>query len=440
MPDQTSKDNIIPRDDLPREENPEKGEQAGPLDVPQMDAGEDHQELQDSMLARPSIPVRHIVPDTEVEGAQPAQRQIREAMGDPSATSSQEPGPKAKPVSILRKRWRKFKSLKRGYYSFLLLVALYAISFALPLIINNKALVVHYNGEYYFPVFTFHPATTFGQTGGGEMDYRLLDEQFEQQGGDNWALMPLYEWDPYEVDFAGAGEDQFPLDPSDRHWFGTDDTGRDIFARMCYGFNVSISFALLLTLIEYLIGGALGGLMGYFGGKFDLFSQRIVEIWSTIPFLYTVIIVSSILVPNFMILILVLSLFNWIGISYYMRGEFLREKGKDYVAAAIALGVSDRQIIFKHILPNALTPMIAYLPFTIVGGITSLVSLDYLGFGLPPPIPSWGQMVHVGLGEVESWWLTVVPLGAMFITLLLVTFIGESIREAFDPRVFSRLR
>jgi microcin C transport system permease protein len=385
---------------------------------------------------RPTLPIRHVVPDTEVEEQASAQREIRDAIGDPYGTG--EPAITVPPVSILRKRWRKFKSLKRGYYSFLFLIALYLISFALPVLVNNKPSVVSYNGELFFPVMNFYSGETFGQAGvSAEPDYRQLSEEFANRDGD-WMIMPFYTWNAYEIDYD-AGE-SFPVGPSSRHWFGTDNTGRDVFSRMCYGFNISISFALLLTIIEYIIGAALGGLMGYFGGKIDLISQRLVEIWSTIPFLYTVIIVSSIIIPNFMILIFVLSLFGWVGISYYMRGEFLREKGKDYVAAAIALGVSDRQIIFRHILPNALTPMIAFLPFSVVGGISSLVALDFLGFGLPEPTPSWGQMVSVGLGDIESWWLVMTPLGAMFMTLLLVTFIGEAIREAFDPKVFSRLR
>jgi microcin C transport system permease protein len=197
---------------------------------------------------------------------------------------------------------------------------------------------------------------------------------------------------------------------------------------------------LILVFFEYLIGTAIGSAMGYFGGRLDLYGLRLVEIWSNIPFLYTVIIVSSIVQPSFLLLILLISLFDWVGVTYYMRGEFYREKAKDYVAAAIALGVPSNKIIFKHILPNALTPLIARLPFSIIAGIFSLVSLDYLGFGLAPPTASWGQMVGVGLQNVDSWWLVVVPISAMFITLLLITFIGEAIREAFDPRVYSRLQ
>ncbi|HVZ38783.1 MAG TPA: ABC transporter permease subunit [Candidatus Kapabacteria bacterium] len=347
--------------------------------------------------------------------------------------------PTDRPVSLLRKRLRKFKSLKRGYYSFLLLLALYIISFAFPILINNKPMVVRYNGEFYFPVLAFHNGETFGQKGEqAEADYTKLRKEFDKPGNPNWMIMPLYPWDPYHVDYEDGGS--FPLEPSSRHIMGTDDTGRDIFSRMAYGFNVSVSFAILLTVLEYILGTIIGGVMAFFGGKLDLIGQRIVEVWSTIPFLYTVIIVSSILVPNFMVLIFVITLFNWVGTSYYMRGEFYREKGKDYVAAAIALGASNRQIMFKHILPNSLTPLIAFLPFTIVGNIQSLVALDFLGFGLPAPTPSWGQMLEVGLKNIDKTWLIATPLGAMFVTLLLITFIGEAVREAFDPRVFSRLR
>jgi microcin C transport system permease protein len=436
MADDSSKNNTIPRDEAPRNENREISEMRGPLDVPQEERGEDIPTLADRMLARQSVPIRHEIPDGAVDRGQSAPSELREAIGDAEGTG-QAPVPQ-KSVSILRKRFARFKSIKRGYYSFIILVALYALSFALPLFVNNSALIVHYKGETYFPLFSYYPGSLFGQAGqSGEADYRKLNETFKAADDGSWVLMPLYHWGPYESDFEESGSPPHP--PSSRHLLGTDDTGRDVLARMAYGFNVSISFAIMLTFIQYIIGATLGSLMGYYGGKLDLISQRFVEIWSNIPFLYMVIIVSSILIPSFMLLIFIISLFGWIGISYYMRGEFLREKGRDYVAAAIALGATDSQIIFKHILPNALTPLIASFPFTIVAGITALVSLDYLGFGLPAPTPSWGQMVGVGLGNLK-WWLVVAPLSAMFITLLLVTFIGEAIREAFDPRVFSRLR
>ena len=340
----------------------------------------------------------------------------------------------APPVSIFRKRVRKFKTLKRGYYSFVVLTVVYALSFLLPLFVGKRPVILHYKGETYFPAFfSFNPGSAFGQTDPetgnpltGEADYRKLSETLADSD-DGWMVMPLYTWDPYENDYNAV------LDgPSSEHLLGTDDIGRDVFARMCYGFRISLSFALILVFFEYLIGTAIGSAMGYFGGRLDLYGLRLVEIWSNIPFLYTVIIVSSIVQPSFLLLILLISLFDWVGVTYYMRGEFYREKAKDYVAAAIALGVPSNKIIFKHILPNALTPLIARLPFSIIAGIFSLVSLDYLA--------SWGQMVGVGLQNVDSWWLVVVPISAMFITLLLITFIGEAIREAFDPRVYSRLQ
>lgn len=346
-----------------------------------------------------------------------------------------------KSISILQKRWKKFKSLKRGYVSLIVIITLYLLSFALPILINSKAVIVRYNGSTYFPVFHgFYDGNTFGQTetGAAEADYRKLNQTFKEDGKGNWVLMPPWTWNPFENDFSSS--EAHPQAPSSNHIFGTDNTARDVFARMAYGFNISISFALILTVLSELIGVIVGGVMGYYGGKVDLLGQRFIEIWSNLPAMYVIIIVSSIIIPNFTLLVFLLVAFGWIGITYFIRGEFLREKSKDYVAAAVALGAKDGNIIFKHILPNSLTPLISFFPFNVVGGISGLVGLDFLGFGLPPPTPSWGQMVHEGLQNIEGWWLIVVPLGAMFITLVLITFIGEAIREAFDPRTFSRLR
>lgn len=340
--------------------------------------------------------------------------------------------------SLLCKRVRRFRSIKRGYYSFVIILSLYIISFFAPLLINYRALVVKYEGRLYFPVFKFYQGKTFGQDVYGEANYRALKEQFKAAGGGNWVLMPLYPYGPLES--LTDPRSQPPNPPSWEHWFGTDDRGRDVFARIVYGFNTSLSFSLLIVFISYLVGISVGASLGYFGGKYDILAQRFIEIWSSVPFLYTVIIVSSILRPNFLLLVFLLCLFGWMGLTYYVRGEFYREKAKDYVHAAIAMGVSDRKILFKHILPNALTPVIAFAPFAIVGGIFSLVALDYLGFGLPPPTPSWGELVGQGMANIFSWWLVLFPLGAMFLTLLSVVFIGEAVRQAFDPREYSRLR
>jgi microcin C transport system permease protein len=435
MADHGSEDRVIPRDDVPREGDGGHAQEFAFDDIPR---------LEDRMLARQSVAIRHLMTDVEALDRQSAPAELAEASG--GATSSQPPK-QTRSVSIFRKRLRKFKSLKRGYYSFIVLTVLYVVSFLLPILVNNKAIIVHYNGKTYFPALlalvpgasSFYPGTAFGHSENtGEANYRMLDAEFEKANAGNWVIMPPYRWNPVQNDFDNPEEN--PSGPSSRHILGTDDVGRDVFARMCYGFNISISFALILVALEYLIGAIIGGTMGYYGGKFDLIAQRFVEIWSNIPFLYTVIIIGSIVIPSFSMLIWILAAFQWISISAYMRGEFYREKAKDYVAAAIALGARDRQIIFRHILPNSLTPMIAFLPFAVVGGITVLVSLDFLGFGLPVPTPSWGQMLDVGRQNLDKWWLIVTPLSALFITLLLVTFIGEAIREAFDPRVFSRLR
>lgn len=344
-------------------------------------------------------------------------------------------------ISIFRKRWRKFKSIKRGYYSFLVMLILYVISFILPLFINHNAILVKYNGNYYFPMFKsgIYEESFFGQEGFGEANYRNLKKKFEAAGGDNWVLMPIFPYSPNE-NLLDEIEGSPPHPPTGGHFFGTDDRARDVFARTLYGFNISISFALVVTTFAYLIGVSIGSLLGFFGGKLDILGQRVIEIWSTLPFLYVMIIVSSILQPNFILLVLILTAFSWMGITYYVRGEFYREKARDYVSAAVSLGAKNRTIIFKHILPNSLTPIISFAPFAIVADISALVSLDFLGFGLPPPTPSWGQLVRQGMTNIEHWWLVAVPLGAMFLTLIAIVFIGEAIREAFDPKVYSRMR
>ena len=345
-----------------------------------------------------------------------------------------------KQESILQKRWKKFKSLKRGYYSLITLLTLYFISFFLPLVINNRALIVNYNNELYFPIITgYIPGKQFGQEVPGEARYRLLKESFTQDiNHNNWVLMPPYSFSPYE-DITFEGNKMFDP-PSKRHWLGTDNTGRDVFARLCYAFNISISFGLILTIINYIVGIVIGGCMGYYGGKFDLFFQRLIEIWSSLPMLFVIIIISSILKPSFMLLIGIYTLVNWISMTYLIRAEFYREKAKPYVAAALSMGQSNFKVMFKHILPNSLVPVITYFPFSVVAGISALVGLDYLGFGLPPPTPSWGQMLDVGLSNITKWWMVFAPVTSQFLTLLAIVFIGEGVREAFDPKVYSRLR
>ena len=347
-----------------------------------------------------------------------------------------------KAESILQKRWRKFKTLKRGWYSFLLLSFLFATSFLNPLFINSRALVVQHDGQTRFPIMEGHiEARDLGQRAIGEANYRELKKQYAEAGEGDWVLMPLYPYHPNESllkdpDLPGSP----PHAPSATHWMGTDDRARDVFARLAYGFQLSIAFGLGVVTCAYMIGMTVGAILGFFGGRVDILGQRLVEIWAGLPFLYTVIIVSSLVRPTFLLLIPLLAIFRWVGISFYMRGEFYREKSKDYVAAAIAQGESNANIIFRHILPNSLTPIVSFAPFALVGAISSLVSLDFLGFGMQPPTPSWGELVKQGLANISAWHLVFFPLGALFGTLIMVVFIGEAVREAFDPRTFSRLR
>ncbi|MEE2705991.1 MAG: ABC transporter permease subunit [Planctomycetota bacterium] len=363
-----------------------------------------------------------------------------------------------KSPSLLKLRLRKFRRLKRGYYSFLVLVAVYLLSFLLPFLVGNRALMVRYDGTHYFPAFRTYLHQTFGyfpklgffqdrayppqELGQDSVavttDFRALQQQYTEEDSGNFVLMPPLPYSPNEQ-FLDVAEEP-PNHPSSDHWLGTDDRGRDVFARLVYGFRISISFALVVTCTAYLIGTLTGAVLGYFAGWIDLIGLRLVEIWGAIPFLYTVIIVSSMLSPNFAILAGVLAAFGWLGILYYIRGEFYREKSKDYVAAAHAIGESNLRIIVQHILPNSLTPIIAFAPFAIVLNINTLVALDFLGFGLPAPTPSWGELIGQGKANWRDWHLVVFPLVAMFITLQLIVFIGEAVREAFDPKVFSRLR
>ena len=415
--------------------------------------------------------------------------------------------------SILKKRIRRFKSIKRGYYSFILLVTLYLLSFFAPILVNSKALLVCYsnnqydqgedfiddnnntlwdigesfqdNKYYYFPALSdlfggifynkYYEAKFFGQDSVrgnkkyGKPNYRILQKSYKKQNAGNFVIMPFYPFDPIE-EVLSERDEQFFDENNNSQWdisehffdennngvydtynpatfpdiiniLGTDNQGRDVFARLFYGFNVTLTFALFITLFAYIIGILVGGILGYFGGKTDLFGVRIIEIFYAIPFLFLMMILSQILKPNVIILAMMyVFIVGWIGISLYIRGEFFREKSKDYVSAAVSMGQSTWKIMFKHILPNALTPIITFAPFAIIAYIYSLVALDFLGFGLQPPTPSWGELLNQGRLNLQYWHLILVPLTAIASTLFLITFIGEAIREAFDPKIYSRLR
>ncbi len=334
------------------------------------------------------------------------------------------------------KKIRRFKSIKRGYYSFILFCLMILVALSAELLVNNRALIVFYNGQYYFPTYgDLLPGTTFGLDYDYETNFRQLARQFKEANEGDWVLMPPVPFNAYENDLQ---EDQFPpFAPSirDKHYLGTDSVGRDIVARLLYGFRIAIFFSLALLIVNYTIGVSIGSAMGFWGGKFDLFFQRIIEIWSNVPFLYVIIIISSIIVPNFFMLIMIMAFFGWIGITWTMRTVTYKERAREYVLAAKALGATNTRIIFKHIIPNTIAIIVTFAPFAVSSGIVSLTSLDYLGFGLPPPTPSWGELLQQGWTNLDAWWISGSVIAAMIITLVTVTFIGEAIREAFDPKL-----
>ena len=387
--------------------------------------------------------------------------------------------------SILQKRIKRFKSIKRGYYSLIILVSLYILSLFSPLLINNKALIVKYENKYYFPLFNDLFGSIINQDNieakdlgqfyvkgkkkFGQPHYRLLKKQYEKGNNGNWVILPLYPYGPYEEVLSELDEDYEDLNengiwdesepfiddndngirdefrpatfPDKYYILGTDNQGRNVLSRLVYGFRISLTFAIVVWFLSYLIGIIIGGTLGYFGGKIDLIGLRFIEILGLFPFMFMLMILATFIKPNIFILAtMYVFLTGWIGITWYIRGEFLREKSKDYVSAAVSMGQTGWKIMFKHILPNALTPIVTFAPFAIIGYISTLVALDYLGFGLQPPTPSWGEMMNQGRINLQHWHLIVAPLASMGVTLFLITFIGEAVREAFDPKVYSRLK
>jgi microcin C transport system permease protein len=335
---------------------------------------------------------------------------------------------------LTRKKIQRFKSIRRGYYSFVIFTLLVVLSCGAELLVNSRALVVNYQGQWYFPTYgAVIPGRVFGLDYDYETDYRDLQSKLEQWG-DGFVVMPPVPYNPYENDLKTTEFPPFPPSFTERHYLGTDTIGRDIVARLVYGFRTAIFFSLILLVVSYLVGVSIGAAMGYFGGLFDLLFQRIIEIWSNIPFLYVIMIVSSIMIPNFFTLIAIILVFGWIQMTWYMRTVTYKEKAREYVMAARALGASDSRIIFQHILPNTVSIIITFVPFSIASGIIALTSLDYLGFGLPPPTPSWGELLSQGSNNLESIWIVSSVIVAMTVILVMVTFIGEAIREAFDPK------
>jgi microcin C transport system permease protein len=341
------------------------------------------------------------------------------------------------PLTI--KRWQRFKAIRRGYWSGILLSALILASIFAELLISNRALIVYYEGQLFFPSYgAIHSGRDFGQDYDYEADYKALQRQFAQaEDTKNWVIMPIVPYGPLETDLLETDFPPFSPSLASSHYLGTDTTGRDIVARLVYGFRIAISFSLALLVCNYLVGIVIGCIMGFWGGTFDLVFQRLIEIWSNIPMLYVIMIVASIVTPGFWSLLGIMVVFGWTSMTWYMRTATYKESTRDYVMAARGLGASNRRIIFRHILPNTVSTIITFMPFSIASGITALTALDYLGFGLPPPTPSWGELLKQGTDNLESGWIAGSVVSAMILVLMLVTYMGEAIREAFDPRKFS---
>jgi len=331
-----------------------------------------------------------------------------------------------------QRSWLRFKSNRRGYISLWLFGILFSLSLVSEILFNDKPLLVNYQGEYYFPFVVSYPETTFGGDFETETDY--VDEYVREQitSGSNWVIDPPVRFSYNTINLLSDAAN--PAAPSSDNLLGTDDRGRDVLARLVYGFRLSVLFAFVLTVLGVAIGIVMGAIQGYFSGKIDLFMQRIIEVWSSMPELYLLIIFASIFQPSVWLLIVLLSLFGWMGLSDYVRAEFLRGRNMDYVRAAKAMGLSDFSIMRNHLLPNSLTPVITFLPFRISGSILALTSLDFLGLGVPPTTPSLGELLSQGKENIEAWWLSLGAFVVLVGTLMLLIFIGEALREAMDTR------
>ena len=329
-------------------------------------------------------------------------------------------------------RWQRFRNNRRGYASLWIFLILFGISLCAELIANDKPLIVRYDGHFYFPIVKNLPETAFGGDFATPTDFLDPDIRRNITSNGNWAIYPPITYSYETLNYFSQAPN--PASPSWQNWLGTDDRGRDVLSRLIYGFRLSILFGLALTIVGVTVGVITGALMGFFGGKFDLISQRLIEIWSAMPELYLLIIFASIFHPSVLLLILLLAAFGWMGLSDYVRAEFFRNRALEYVRAARALGLTNVQIMWRHILPNSLTPVITFLPFRMSAAILSLTSLDFLGLGVPPGTPSLGELLSQGKGNLDAWWISLSTFVVLVSTLLLLTFMGEALRDAYDSR------
>ncbi len=338
----------------------------------------------------------------------------------------------SKLTPLARRRLKQFRANKRGFWSLWIFTFLFLIAVFAPFIANDKPILLKYDGALYMPVFKAYPETTFGGDFETETDYRdsYLQSLVNEKGG--WMIWPPI---PYSYDTVNYNlPTPAPSRPTTDNILGTDDQGRDVAARVLYGFRISVFFGLILTLISSVIGITAGAFQGYYGGWLDLIMQRFIEIWSSLPSLYILIIFSAMFVPGFWTLLLILLLFSWVSLVDVVRAEFLRARNFDYVRAAHALGVSNGTIMRRHVLPNAMVATMTLMPFILTSSITALTSLDFLGLGLPPGSASLGELLAQGKNNIEAPWLGITAFLSLALMLSLLTFIGEAVRDAFDPR------
>ena len=335
-------------------------------------------------------------------------------------------------LSPSKRAWLRFKKNKLGFWSLLVFSTLVVLSLLADVLSNDKPLVVSYQGNLYFPIAKDYSEKTFDGDFATPADY--LDPFIKDKltTTPNWAVYPPNPYGPKTINYFAKSPN--PSAPSRDNLLGTDDRGRDLLAQLIYGFRLSVLFGLALTFIGVVLGVITGAIQGYAGGKTDLVAQRFIEIWGSMPELYLLIIFSAVFAPSVALLLFLLSLFGWMGLSDYVRAEFLRNRQLDYVRAARALGVSNLQIMWRHILPNSMTPVVTFLPFRMSAAILALTSLDFLGLGVPPGTPSLGELLSQGKANIDAWWISLSTFAVLVITLLLLTFMGDALRDALDPR------
>jgi microcin C transport system permease protein len=339
-------------------------------------------------------------------------------------------------LSPSRRAWQRFRRNRLGFSSLLLFCALVLVSLMAEVVSNDRPLLLKYEGNYYFPIVTVYPEKTFGGDFETATDYLdpFIREKLTQ--GRNWVIYAPNPYGPRTLNYFA--KEPNPSRPTRDNWLGTDDRGRDLLAQLIYGFRVSVLFALALTFTGVVLGVLSGALQGYFGGKVDLAFQRFMEVWGSMPELYLLIIFSAVFAPSIALLLVLLSLFGWLGLSDYVRAEFLRNRQLDYVRAARAMGLSPWQIIIRHVLPNSMTPVVTFLPFRMSAAILALTSLDFLGLGVPPGTPSLGELLSQGKNNIDAWWISLSTFTVLVTTLLLLTFMGDALRDALDPRKADR--